>query len=700
MPDQDVIIAWKPEGMQIMANALAAESSPYLRQHADNPVDWLPWSAAALELAREQNKPILLSIGYSACHWCHVMAHESFEDEATAALMNRHFVNIKVDREERPDIDRIYQLAHQLIARRPGGWPLTMFLSPEDRLPFFGGTYFPDRPRHGMPAFSDLLERIAEVYREQPDKLRQQAQAVQQALMEIEMHENQNRQSASPAAIDTFETQLLEAHDAEFGGFGRAPKFPQPAILLQALERAFDKPPDDPLYAAIDFSLRRIALGGIQDHLGGGFYRYSVDDQWMIPHFEKMLYDNGQLLEVFAHAFRLTQDPLYREAAAGIVGWLERDMRTGSGAFYAALDADSEGVEGKYYLWTPERVRQIVGDEVYESFAWRFGLDQPPNFEGAWHLHAYHELREVGEKFGLDPETCAAQHAEACRQLLESRAARVPPGLDDKLLTSWNALAIRGLASAARVFMRADYFALARQCLRALRDECWQDGRLLALSRKSGKQLPGYLDDYAQLLQATLDCLQYEWDGETLDFAIDLAGQLLERFADTDHGGFFFTADDHEQLIQRPKSWQDEAMPSGSAVAALALHRLGILVGRQDFTASAEKALQSVADNLNRTPLHAPGFVALLAALNRPPLQLVVRADRVELETWRAAILPRLEPRQSAYFIPPDATGLPDEIAQKTSERLPAAWICEGFSCRPPVHDLQAVLSELGPAAE
>ena len=678
-----------------MPNALAEESSPYLRQHADNPVDWLPWSQQTLDLAREQNKPILLSIGYSACHWCHVMAHESFEDEATAALMNRHFVNIKVDREERPDIDRIYQTAHQLMVQRPGGWPLTMFLTPVDQLPFFGGTYFPDKPKYGMIAFSDLLRRLAEIFEQEPEKIRQQGQAVQQALIEIELRENQNQHGADIAAVATFEAQLLKAHDAEFGGFGRAPKFPQPAILLQALQRAFDKSPEDPLYQAIDFSLQQIARGGIQDHLAGGFYRYSVDDKWMIPHFEKMLYDNGQLLQVFAQAYRLTGKRLYRDAVDGIVDWLEADMRSPEGAFYAALDADSEGVEGKYYLWQPAQVKQVIDEAAYPAFAYRFGLDQAANFEGKWHLHDYHGVQQTLDSFSLPEDDYRRQHRQLCQRLLEVRAARVPPGLDDKLLTSWNAPAIRGLASAARVFMRPDYFEIAIRCLRALRAECWHDDRLLALGKGSGKHLPGYLDDYAQLLQGTLDCLQFEWDSELLGFAIELADQLLALFADDAHGGFYFTAVDHEKLLQRPKSWQDEAMPSGNAVAALALQRLGVLIGRQDYTQSADKALQSVADNLRQTPFHAAGFVALLEALNRPPQQVILRGERQLLTRWRERILPRLKPDQSAYFVADDLSNLPEEIAQKTSEAAASAWVCEGFSCRAPIDDIDELLTEL-----
>ena len=676
-----------------MPNALAHESSPYLRQHADNPVDWLPWSQQALQQARAQDKPILLSIGYSACHWCHVMAHESFEDEATAALMNRHFVNIKVDREERPDIDRIYQTAHQLMMRRAGGWPLTMFLSPRDQLPFFGGTYFPREARHGMIAFGDLLQRLADLYHQEPDRIRQQSEAIQQAFIEIELHENQNRQGASIDALATFDQQLLQAHDAESGGLGRAPKFPQAAILQQALARAFETTADDPVFRAIDFTLQQIARGGIQDQVGGGFFRYSTDDQWMIPHFEKMLYDNGQLLQLFTQAWRLTENPLYADAMEALVDWLQREMTSPRGAFYAALDADSEGVEGKYYLWTPAQVESILGAGAYPAFAWRYGLDRPANFEGQWHLHGYHDEDEVCERFGMDVDSCRAQQQEARQALLAQRDSRTRPGLDDKILTSWNALVIRGLAGAARVWLRADYFDMAQRCLRALQNECWLDGRLLAQSSLSGKRLPAYLDDYAHLLQALLDCLQFQWSSADLGFAIELAEQLLDYFVDAAHGGFFFTASDHEKLIQRPKTWQDEAMPCGNATAALALQRLGTLTGNQRYSEAAEKALQSVADNVNETPLHAASFVALLQELKRPPLHIVVRGETGQLEHWRKQLLPRLRPSQSAWFIPVDASDLPAAIAAKTPAGAVSAWACEGFSCQAPVDEIDTLLA-------
>ena len=373
-----------------MTNALAQETSPYLLQHADNPVDWMPWSQSALGLAKQQNKPILLSIGYSACHWCHVIAHESFENTETAELMNRHFINIKVDREERPDIDKIYQTAHQLIAQRPGGWQLTMFLSPHDHLPFFGGTYFPDTPRHGMISFIDLLQRIAAIYHEEPEKIQQHTESMQQALVNLTIQDNSNQSVTDIQSLNKFDQQLLEHFDDQNGGFGAAPKFPQPAMLMQAIRRAFSGSANDPLYHAMDFSLHKIALGGIQDHLAGGFYRYSVDEKWMIPHFEKMLYDNGQLLCVFALMYRLTGRQEYLLAVEGIVSWLKQEMQSQSGAFFAALDADSEGVEGKFYIWTPGQIKNLLNAEIYPLFAYKYCLDKPANFEGQWHLHAYH----------------------------------------------------------------------------------------------------------------------------------------------------------------------------------------------------------------------------------------------------------------------------------------------------------------------
>ena len=678
-----------------MANALAQETSPYLLQHADNPVDWMPWSQQALDLAKQQNKPILLSIGYSACHWCHVMAHESFENAETAELMNQHFVNIKVDREERPDIDKIYQTAHQLIAQRPGGWPLTMFLSPLNHLPFFGGTYFPHTPGHGMISFSDLLQRIASVYLEEPQKIQQHTESMQQALVNLAIQDNSNQSVADIQSLKNFDQQLLEHFDNQNGGFGQAPKFPQPAMLMQAIRRAFSESATDPLYQAIDFSLHKIALGGIQDHLAGGFYRYSVDEKWMIPHFEKMLYDNGQLLCVFAMMFRLTAKPDYQAAVEGIVSWLSKEMQSESGAFFAALDADSEGVEGKFYVWTPEQVKTLLNASFYPQFAYKYGLDKSANFDREWHLHAYHSNQAVAQKFNIDLASFTAQLNTSHKILLDERNQRTRPGLDNKILTAWNALVIQGLAISARIFSKPEYYHMAQRCLAALRNECWHDDRLLALGQDSGKQLSAYLDDYAQLLQATIDCLQYQWRSADLEFAIILAEQLLEFFEDTAHGGFYFTANDHEALIQRPKSWQDDAMPCGNAVASVAIYRLGMLLGNNQYVRAAEKALQSVAHHVNQNPLYAAGFLILVEQINTQPCTIIVRGDASQLELWREQLAPRLTPHQLAFFIPSDAEDLPDTIAEKKTDNETTAWICHGFTCQPPITDLGSLISTI-----
>jgi len=678
-----------------MTNALARETSPYLLQHAYNPVDWLPWSQQSLDLAKQQNKPILLSIGYSACHWCHVMAHESFENIETAELMNRYFINIKVDREERPDIDKIYQTAHQLIAQRSGGWPLTMFLSPHNQIPFFGGTYFPDSPRHGMISFNDLLQRIAEIYREEPDKIQQHIESMQQALVSLQLRDSGHQSVADIQCLEKFDSQLLALFDDQNGGFGQAPKFPQPAMMMQAIRRSFSLTPNDPLYRAMEFSLDKIALGGIRDHLAGGFYRYSVDDKWMIPHFEKMLYDNGQLLSVFAHMFQLTRKSDYQVAAESIVSWLSQEMQSESGAFFAALDADSEGVEGKFYSWIPEQVEALLDADFYPLFACKFGLDKPPNFEAQWHLHAYYSNQEIADRFDIDLDKFTGQLEESINILLDNRNRRIRPGLDNKILTAWNALVIQGLAISARLFSNAKYYQMAQNCLAVLRSKCWHNGRLLALSQHSGNRFSAYLDDYAQLLKATIDCLQYQWRSADLKFAITLADQLLELFQDTVHGGFYFTASDHESLIQRPRSWQDEAMPSGNAVASMAIYRLGMLLGNSQYILAAEKALQSVAGELNQNPLYGAGFISLMEDINSQPCTIIVRGEAPQLERWRDQLVLKLTPHQMAFFIPSSARNLPDAIAQKKTNNETTAWICHGFSCQPPITDLNSLISTI-----
>ncbi|HEX7418110.1 MAG TPA: thioredoxin domain-containing protein, partial [Steroidobacteraceae bacterium] len=476
-------------------NRLTEETSPYLRQHADNPVDWYPWGSEALERARHEHRPILLSIGYSACHWCHVMAHESFEDEDTARLMNERFVNIKVDREERPDLDRIYQIAHQMLAQRTGGWPLTMFLMPDDQRPFFSGTYFPKDARHGLPAFRQVLERVADYFAGHETELRAQNDALMNAFADLIPPPAEPGAELRDAPLIECRAELARSFDARFGGFGGAPKFPHATTIERLLRdwhaSSAQGAPDAQTLAMLTLTLTRMGEGGLYDQVGGGFSRYSVDEYWMIPHFEKMLYDNGALLAAYAAAALATGDRLYARIAQQTAAWMIRDMQSPQGGFYSSLDADSEGHEGLFYVWERAQVQQALTGAEFSVLARRFGLDRGPNFEGKWHLHAFVPLEEIAreQSQALGRECDVAQIEgllDAARaKLLAIRNARVWPGRDEKILTSWNALAIRGLAIAARSLVAApaaQRAALADSATRALdfiRRELWRDGRLL-----------------------------------------------------------------------------------------------------------------------------------------------------------------------------------------------------------------------------
>ncbi|WP_129775001.1 thioredoxin domain-containing protein [Peristeroidobacter soli] len=679
-------------------NRLAQETSPYLLQHAANPVDWHPWSEQALALARRENKPILLSIGYSACHWCHVMAHESFEDPASAALMNQLFVNIKVDREERPDLDRIYQIAQQMLTQRGGGWPLTMFLSPKDQRPFFGGTYFPKQARHGLPAFTDLLRRVAQFYRERGDDIAQQSEALQQAFDQLHSPPASDDTALTLAPAQAARQQLAGAFDPEFGGFGGAPKFPHPTniefLLRQWRATAGAEEPDlHSLYMAT-LTLKRMADGGIYDHLGGGFARYSVDAYWMIPHFEKMLYDNGQLLRVYAHAALATGEPLFSRIASETADWMIRDMQAPEGGFRAALDADSEGHEGKFYVWQPKEVAQLLDADDYAVFARHFGLDRPANFEDQdWHLHVFRSEDDIGAELGLEPAEVTRRLEHARRVLLEVRNRRVWPGRDDKVLTSWNGLAISGLAVAARALRRPDLADAAAGAVDFIRQQCWRDGRLLATFKDGRARFAAYLDDYAFLLDGVLELLQTRWRSEDLKFATGLAEALLVHFEDRQSGGFFFTADDHEQLMHRSRSFSDEALPAGNAVAAQALTRLGLLLGETRFLDAAARTLRAAWPALQHYP-HA--HTALLVALEEhlePPEIVIVRGEREEAESWRDELARVYAPRRLVFAIAADASGLPAAIADKKPQPETAAYVCRGMTCSAPVRSLSSLVA-------
>lgn len=676
-------------------NHLSRETSPYLLQHAANPVNWYPWGEESLQLAQRENKPILLSIGYSACHWCHVMAHESFEDQPTAQVMNELFVNIKVDREERPDLDKIYQLAHQMLIQRGGGWPLTMFLSPHDQRPFFGGTYFPKDARYGMPAFADLLHRVAEFYRTREADIAQQSQALQVAFEQMTPPPAGGDIALSLQPLAVAREMLAGEFDAQFGGFGGAPKFPHPmniAFLLRSWRAtaASDEPDLHSLYMAT-LTLTRMSEGGLFDQLGGGFARYSVDQHWMIPHFEKMLYDNGQLLNVTAQAALATGEPLFRRIAAETADWIIRDLQSPQGGYWSTLDADSEGHEGKFYVWEPDEVRKLLPQQAYEVFARRFGLDREPNFEGKWHLHVYRPVEEIATELKIPLETAEQHLTDARHTLLQVRNARVWPGRDEKILTSWNGLAIAGMATAARTLQRSDLAESATRAVEFIRAQLWRDGRLLAVHTNGQSRFAAYLDDYAFLLDGLLELLQTRWRSDDLNFAIALADTLLAHFEDRENGGFFFTADDHEALMHRSRSFADEAVPSGNAIAAQALTRLGLLLGETRYLDAAARTLRAAWSPLERYP---HGHAAMLIALDEhldPPEIVIIRGHADEAATWSQALAKIYAPKRLVFAIPTHATDLPPALADKKSQDETVAYICRGMTCSEPVKGLAGV---------
>ena len=702
-----------------MPNRLAHETSPYLQQHAGNPVDWHAWGEEALQAARVQDKPILLSIGYSACHWCHVMAHESFEDAEVAALMNRHFINIKVDREERPDLDQIYQLAHQMIGQRSGGWPLTMFLTPEQE-PFFGGTYFPKTPRHGLPGFADLLERVAQFYRSERAQITQQGKAIISGFERMQPASPAHQSEFSAGPIDTALENLAASFDARYGGFGAAPKFPHPTDLelclrgharsrmrqdaggVQGAAGAIDAAHQDaPLRMAIH-TLGRMAVGGIYDQLGGGFCRYSVDAYWLIPHFEKMLYDNGPLLARYSDAWALTRDPLFAEVVEETATWTMREMQSPAGGYYSSLDADSEHEEGKFYVWTPQQARALLSDAEYAVCAPFYGLTQEANFEGGhWHLHVARGLDEIAETVGQSVQECGALLARGRARLFAAREQRIRPGRDEKILTSWNALMIAGMARAARVFGRPGWLASARAALDFIRGTLWRDGagperaRLLATCKDGRAHLNAYLDDYAFLLAALIELMQTDFRSRDLEFAEDLAEALLEQFHDPRLGGFFFTSHDHEQLIHRPKPGYDSATPSGNGVAALALQRLGHITGETRYLDAAERTLQLFYPALMQ---HPGGSASLLMALEEaiePPRVVVLRGPEEQMRLWRQALDQAYLPATLILALAPGAADLPPLLAKPVVPDAVNAWVCQGVTCLAPVDKLEKLLGVL-----
>jgi uncharacterized protein len=673
-----------------MPNKLTQETSPYLLQHAENPVEWYPWGEQALTLAREQDKPILLSIGYSACHWCHVMAHESFEDADVAAIMNKHFINIKVDREERPDIDQIYQTAHSMLSQRSGGWPLTVFLTPSQE-PYFTGTYFPKTPRYQLPGFADLIPRVAQFYYERKDDLATQNSQLADALKRT-IPAPSSTLSAGENTLKLAFTSLESSFDFEHGGFGSAPKFPNPADITLLLHQA--KAGNKKAEAMALQMLSAMANGGIYDQLGGGFCRYSVDERWNIPHFEKMLYDNGQLLFLYSDGWQISKDKRYKQVVEETVAWMQGEMRDKNGAFYSSLDADSmdnqgHSEEGAFYVWQPAEVKALLTPEEFIVASQCFGFDRAANFEGhAWNPYLVRP-----------PE-----HAEvnllksAQKKLFTVREKRPHPGRDDKILTSWNALAIKGLARAGHIFNRPDWIKLAQDAVDFIREKLWVNEQLLATCKDDGKgnyqaHLNAYLDDYAFLLDALIECLQASYRAVDLGFAEDLAEALLENF-ESENGGFYFTSHSHETLIHRPKQGYDNATPNGNGIAAVSLQKLGHILGESRYLQAAERTLKAFDRSIANNPAACATMCHALTEFLIPPTMVVIHGDANQMVAWRDAIQQTYYPHYLFFYLNEFAKNLPPTLQRNYSEDV-NAWLCKGVVCSPSVSDLQALLKSL-----
>jgi uncharacterized protein YyaL (SSP411 family) len=645
-----------------MANRLARETSPYLLQHRDNPVDWYPWGAEALERAREEDRPILLSVGYSACHWCHVMERESFEDPETAGYMNEHFVNVKVDREERPDVDAIYMEAVQAISGH-GGWPMTVFLDP-DGVPFYGGTYFPPDESRGMPSLRMVMEAVVDAFEGKREEIRERAGSTRERLGAIGAVEPSPERPGA-AQLEASVARLLEAADPVNGGFGGAPKFPPASSLELLLARGEN--------AVVEKTLDAMHSGGIYDQVGGGFCRYSVDATWLVPHFEKMLYDNALLARAYLHGWQVLGHERYRRVCEQTLDWMLREMRGPEGGFYSALDADSEGEEGRFYIWTPEQIREVLGERAGAAIEF-YGVSERGNFEGANILHLA----------GGPAASAPAGLEEMRRELYEARAKRVWPGLDDKRLSAWNALAIAALAEAGAVLGRADYLDAAGACAEfvfaSLRDS---GGRLLRTYKDGDARLNAYLEDHAFLLEALLTLYESSFEPRWFKQARALADTMIARFGDPERGGFFSTSADHEELIVRRKEVGDHPIPSGNSSAALGLLRLAALPGPRPPPPEAEGVFALFAKTATQ---HPEAFAHLLRALDFHLSQTrEVALVGADLAALAATVRSSLRPHLVLAGGPEDSTEPPLLRDRGTVDGAPAAYVCENFTCRLPV---------------
>jgi len=681
-----------------MANRLAGETSPYLLQHKDNPVDWYPWGEEALRRAREEDRPILLSVGYSACHWCHVMERESFEDEQTARMMNEHFVNIKVDREERPDIDSIYMSAVQALTRS-GGWPMTVFMTP-DGAPFYGGTYFPPVPSRGLPSFQQLLLTLADAYENRREEVLQSAGSVRDYLQATTGAAMPKAETTGTSLLDGAAASLLAGHDDRFGGFGDAPKFPQP-MNLEVLLRHHRRTGDRGALAAVETTLRRMADGGIYDHLGGGFARYSVDEYWLVPHFEKMLYDNALLSRIYLEAHQATGDPFYRRVAEETLDYVLRDMTSPEGGFYSAEDADSEGEEGKFYIWTPGEIEEALDPEDARLALCYWDVTERGNFEGKNILNVPRPPEVVADEFGLAPEELWGRIVGIREKLFAVREGRVRPGRDEKVLAAWNGLMLHAFALAARVTGREDYREAARRNAAFLLDRMKEDGRLHRSHKDGRARFNGYLEDYAMVADGLVALYEATFETRWLVEADLLCEAMNELFWDDEKRAFYDTPADHERLVTRPREVYDNATPSGNSVAVEVMLKLALFLDRNDYRERAEEVLEEMGGGMEKIPSafgrllaaldfsasgtrevaiigepEAPGTKALLGLVYARYLPNKVLAGRAEDDAESAGLIPLLAQRP-------------------TRDGKPTAYVCEGYACQAPTTDPEELKRQL-----
>lgn len=681
-------------------NRLIHETSPYLQQHANNPVDWHPWGEEAFEKARRENKPVLLSIGYSACHWCHVMAHESFEDEEIAQLMNRHYVNIKVDREERPDLDQIYQNAVQLFIRRGGGWPLTMFLTP-DKVPFYGGTYFPPEDRYGLPGFPKILQILADAYHQKKDDIKKTVGDVEEALGQMSGSQAvPTKKEIDPHILENAAESLSRIFDTTHGGFGGSPKFPSTPSFNLFL-RYFQQSGDETYLKMVTFTLGKMAWGGIYDQLGGGFHRYSTDPKWLVPHFEKMLYDNAQLAPLYFATYQATGQRFYKQIGEEILDYVLREMTDPLGGFYSTQDADSEGEEGKFFVWSKQEIKALMEEETGALVCRHFGVTDSGNFEGKNILHISHPADLLAKETGKTATEVEALLREAKQKLFLEREKRIKPFRDEKILTSWNGLMIAAFIEGFHVTRNGRYLDAATKAAEFILSDLYKEGRLLRTFKDGVGKLNAYLDDYAFLIDALLGLYEATSDRTYLEKAKKLTDRLIDQFWDDRQGGFFFTSKDHEPLIARYKPSADQSIPSGNAVAAQALLRLFYLTGAPSYFEMGEKTLQFFSEAMEDNVFAAGSLIAAADYYLRKPKEIVLigKKDAPETEALLSQIQSLYLPNKILFVTDPEETEtapLPEPVkGKKTVNGKPTVYICHNFTCSQPLTDWEAVRAQL-----